>query len=252
MSEQHTGSAIRAIIVDDEAPGRKALMGMLSKYCKDIHVIGTAGSVAEGVELVLSEQPELVFLDIQLTDGTGFDLLRKVQAVPFKLVVVSAFDDFALQAFEFSAINYLLKPVDPQRLITTIDKIKTLQAGEKARIKAQSLQLENQLHKLALSLQHGIRFVEVGDVVRMEAAGTYAVVHLKDGDQIAVTKGLSYFGKLLADRQFFRCHHSHLVNLRWVKNYNRGEGGSLDLEDGSEIEVSRRRKQDLLKALRMG
>lgn len=243
---------MRAIIVDDEAPGRKALAGMIEKYCRGIELVGMAESVAQGVELVLTEQPDLLFLDIQLSDGTGFDLLKQVEAVPFKLVVVSAFDEFALQAFEFSAINYLLKPLDPQRLITTVAQVAALREGERARIKTQSISLEHQLHKVALSMQNGIRFVEADQILRCEASGTYTVVHLLGGEQIAVTKGLGHFAKLLAQRGFFRCHHSHLINLHRVVEYTRGEGGSLRLEGGSEIEVSRRRKQDLLLALELG
>lgn len=240
---------MRTIIVDDEEPSRKALAGMVGKYCPEIEVVGMADGVATGSELILSERPDLVFLDIQLMDGTGFDLLRKVQSLPFKLVIVSAFDDFAMQAFEFSAINYLLKPVDPQLLITTISTVKDLQEGERARIKTRSLTLENQLHKVALPYQQGIRFVEADEIVRCEASGMYTIVHLADREQIAVTKSLGHFSKLLANRGFYRCHHAHLVNLHAVMEYIRGEGGSLKLRDGAEVEVSRRKKQELLKIL---
>ena len=240
---------MRAVVVDDEEHGRQTLAGMLYKYCREIELVGMADSVASGVDLILTQRPDLVFLDIQLTDGTGFDLMRQVSAIPFRLVIVSAFDQFALQAFEFSAINYLLKPVNPQLLISTVDKVMRLEEGERARIQSRSLTLENQLHKVALSSQNGIRFVDVEEIVRCEASGTYTVVYLRNREQIAVTKSLKHFAGMLADRGFFRCHHTHLVNLHAVVEYIRGEGGQLRLSDGSEVEVSRRRKQDLLRVL---
>lgn len=240
---------MRTIIIDDEEPGRKTLSRMVENYCHGLELVGMADGVATGIELVLTQRPELIFLDIQLGDGTGFDLLKKINTVPFKLVIVSAFDDFALQAFEFSAINYILKPVDPQKLIAAVEQVKTIREGEMARIKSQSLQLENQLDKIALPYQNGIRFVETDAIRHIESANNYVVIHLTSGEQIAVTKSLKHFASLLSDRGFFRCHHMHLVNLKYVVEYIRGEGGFLILQGGAEIEVSRRRKQNLLQIL---
>ncbi len=242
-------NSIHTVIIDDEDSGRNTLSGMLEKYCPEIAVRGTADGVATGVDLILSSRPELVFLDIQMGDGTGFDLLEQVKAIPFKLVIVSAFDEFALQAFQHSAINYLLKPVNPALLVETVSKVVALQADESMRAKFHSMMADNQLEKVALPSQQGIRFVDADEIIRCESSGNYTIVHLDDGEQVAVTKNLKYFSKILVQKGFFRCHHSHLVNLNFVSEYLRGEGGTLILQDGKEIEVSRRRKLDLLRTL---
>lgn len=240
---------IHTVIIDDEDSGRNTLSGMLKKYCPEIDVRNTADGVATGVELILNSRPDLVFLDIQMGDGTGFDLLQQVKSIPFKLVIVSAFDEFALQAFQYSAINYLMKPVNPVLLVETVSKVVALQADDSMRAKFHSMIADNHMEKVALPSQQGIRFVSAEEILRCESSGNYTVVHLHDGEQIAVTKNLKHFSRILVQKGFFRCHHSHLVNLNFVREYLRGEGGTLILQDSTEIEVSRRRKLDLLRAL---
>lgn len=242
-------NTIHTVIIDDEDSGRNTLRGMLEKYCPEIEVRGTADGVATGVDLILRSRPDLVFLDIQMGDGTGFDLLEQVKAIPFKLVIVSAFDEFALQAFQHSAINYLMKPVNPALLIENVAKVVALRADENMRAMFHSMMADNHLEKVALPSQQGIRFVRAEDITRCESSGSYTIVHMLDGEQIAVTKNLKHFSQILVQKGFFRCHHSHLVNLNFVREYIRGEGGTLILQDNKEIEVSRRRKLDLLRAL---
>ncbi len=240
---------IHTVIIDDEDSGRNTLSGMLKKYCPEIEVRNTADGVATGVELILNSRPDLVFLDIQMGDGTGFDLLEQVKTIPFKLVIVSAFDEFALQAFQYSAINYLMKPVNPVLLVETVSKVVALQADESMRARFHAMIADNHLEKVALPSQQGIRFVGADEILRCESSGNYTIVHLHDGEQIVVTKNLKHFSRILVQKGFFRCHHSHLVNLNFVREYLRGEGGTLILQDSTEIEVSRRRKLDLLRAL---
>ncbi len=241
---------IRTLIIDDEEQSRIALSKYLESYCKNIELVGQAFNVSDGIDKIHVHKPNLVFLDIEMPDGTGFDLLEKIENIDFNIIFVTAFDNYAVDAFRFSALDYLLKPVDPELLIKAVAK-----AGEnkQARFLPRQLNLlkegKNGFDKIALPVFDGILFVNIKDIIRCQSDRNYSVFHLKNGDKIMVARTLKEYEELLTSMRFFRIHHSHLINMAYVKKYIRGEGGSVLMDDGHEVEVARRRKEGFLEAL---
>jgi len=241
---------IKTVIIDDEINGRNIIRSFLEKYCTGVEVIAEAFSVASGIECIEDNNPDLVFLDIQMQDGTGFDLLEKLPKRDFKLIFVTSFDHYALKAFKFSAVDYILKPVDPDQLIEAVEKVKSMSPADNVSSKIDVLISNlNRLEKIALPASDGIRFVKINDVVRCESDNNYTLFYLLNKEKILVSKTLKDYEVMLTDSTFYRVHKSHLVNLKYVAKYVPGEGGYLILEDGSHVDVSRRKKEGLLKIL---
>ena len=239
---------IRAVIIDDEEEGRNTVNNILTQYCDAIHVVGQADGVSKGKELIISKQPDIVFLDIQMTDGTGFDLLEQLPKVEFRVIFVTAYDQYALKAIKYSALDYILKPIDPQQLIDAVNKFKVLESN--FHIMAEQIKtlfgFKSGFEKIALPTSEGLRFVRVEDIIRCESDNNYTNFFLKNGEKILVTKTLKDYEETLSDSNFIRIHQSHLINLNYVERYIKGEGGSVIMSDGSEVEVSRRRKEAFL------
>lgn len=241
---------IRAVIIDDETANIEHLQLLLSKHCSHVLVIGTADSVEKGVVLVSQLQPDLLFLDIQMGKQNGFDLLNQLTERNFDVIFVTAFDKYGIKAIKFSALDYLLKPVDVEELILAVNK-----AGQKT--SAQQLDfLLNVIRKndwqsprIALPLQQEIRYVQVQDIVRCEAENTYTFFYLKDGQQILVSRPLKEYAQLLSPYNFIRTHQSHLVNPVFVKSWVKEEGGYLLLENGAQVPVARNKKEDVKRGL---
>ncbi len=240
---------IKAAIIDDEDSGRNVIRQYLSLYFTDIEVIGEASSVKSGVKLLSKQTPDIVFLDIQMQDGTGFNLLELLPQRSFKVIFVTSFDQFALKAIKYSAADYLLKPVDPDMFVDAVEKVKTdfekPAPAKDARID-ELLTNINSFSKIGLPTNDGIQFVKVDDVVRCEADGAYTVFILENGQRIMVSKSLKTYEELFADRKFLRVHKSYLINTRYVEKYINGDGGSVVMTDGATVEVSRRKKDELL------
>jgi len=244
-----------AIIIDDEHRGRKLLEVLLNKHCPNVNIIGQADSVQSGLVLINDKKPSLVFLDVEMPDGSGFDLLEKLDTIDFSLIFTTAFDQYALKAIKFSALDYLLKPIDEEELIAAVSKVDN---GEKQDI---SNEIDNFLHlyqkpknvtnKIALSTMEGLAFVEIENILRCEADAKYTFVYLKSGKKLHITKNLKEFEELLTEYGFFRVHHSHLINLAYIVKYHKGRGGYVILEDGTSIGVAQRKKDDFLKQLNM-
>jgi two-component system, LytTR family, response regulator len=239
---------IRAVIIDDEEEGRNTVNNILTQYCDSIHVVGQADGVSKGKELILSKQPDIVFLDIQMADGTGFDLLEQLPKVDFRVIFVTAYDQYALKAIKYSALDYILKPIDPQQLIDAVNKFKVLESN--FHIMAEQIKtlfgFKSGFEKIALPTSEGLRFVKVDNIIRCESDNNYTSFFLRTGERILVTKTLKEFEETLSDSNFVRVHQSHLINLNYVERYIKGEGGSVIMSDGSEVEVSRRRKEAFL------
>lgn len=241
----------KAVIIEDEKKGRIALISMLQKYCNtQITVVGEADSVKSGIEIIRSTEPDVIFLDIHLPDGSGFDLLEKIDVIDFKIIFVTAYDKYAIKAFEFSAVDYLLKPVDPKKLTKAIEK---LERSEKLYELDKKLEVllsnKNGFEKVALPALDGIYLVKISDIIRCESESNYTKIYLNSGKRIMVTKTLKEYDEMLSSLRFFRIHQSHLINLKYVEKYSKGEGGTVLMEDGSEVEVARRRKDKFLSAL---
>jgi two-component system LytT family response regulator len=241
----------KTVLIDDESKARTALRNLLEVNCSArITVIGEADCVKKGLEIIETLKPELVFLDVQMPDGTGFDLLEQIGEVNFKVIFASAFDKFAIQAFRFSALDYLLKPVESEALIEAVSKL-----DESDRYREMNKKLEvllsnkNSFEKIALPTLDGIIFVKIKEIVRCESDNNYTGIYLKSGEKIMVSRTLKEYDDMLTPFNFFRIHKSHLINLSFLNRYKKGEGGFVIMEDGSELEVSRRRKDEFLDAI---
>ena len=240
---------MKVAIIDDESNGRNIIRQYISLYCQDVEVIGEADSVKSGVKLLSKQTPDVVFLDIQMQDGTGFNMLELLPQRTFKVIFVTSFDQFALKAIKYSAADYLLKPVDPDAFVEAVEKVRAditqLAAPRDIRIE-ELLTNINSFAKIGLPTNDGIQFVKVDDIVRCEADGAYTLVIMDGGTRIMVSKNLKVYEELFSDRKFLRVHKSHLINTRYIDKYINGDGGSVVMADGSTVEVSRRKKEELL------
>ncbi len=241
---------LKVIIIDDEDSGRSALRNFIAETCRDVTVVAEADGVASGIGQIILQKPDLVFLDVRMQDGTGFDLLEKIPERDFQVVFVTSFDHYAVQAFRFSAVDYLLKPVDPDLLSDAIEKARIAQNRSDISSKLDVLVSNiGKLEKLAIPSVEGIRFVRIDEIVRCESDDNYTTVFMRNGEKIVVSKTLKDYERLLGDMHFCRVHKQHLVNLKYVEKYVPGDGGYLILEDGSHVDVSRRKKDQLLDLL---
>lgn len=241
---------MRTIIVDDEPRSRQTLRNFIGKYAPMLSVIGEADCVAAGIALIESEKPDLVFLDIQMPDGTGFDLLGQIEFTGFKLIFCTSFDQYAVKAFRFSAIDYLLKPLDPDIFKAAITKL-TGETDQMLKPQLEALSANRkEFSRIALHSAEGISLVSLDDIIRCESNINYTRFVLSGNANILVTKTLKEYDELLTSYGFIRIHKSHLVNLRHIRKYIKGEGGWVIMSDDSKIEVSRRKKDDLLEVLK--
>lgn len=249
---------IRSVIIDDEIHGQKLLYGLLNKHCPDVVVSAMAGSMEKGIEIIREHQPDLVFLDIQMPNGNGFDLLDKIGKVDFDVIFTTAYDNYAIKAFKVSALDYLLKPIDVDDLKIAVKKMTDKKTSKSSfldpridiLLDLQRQKPENrQVTNISLPTNDGFEFVLVDDIVRLEATGNYTNIYFKDGAVKLVTRTLKDFEHILEHNSFIRCHHAHIVNLTYVKGYVRGEGGFLELSNKKQIEVSRRKKEVVLQRL---
>jgi two-component system LytT family response regulator len=251
--------SLTALLIDDEANSRQAIKNLLAKLCPDVEIAGEAKNAAQGIEMILSLKPQLVFLDIQMPGKTGFDMLASLDKIEFDIIFTTAYHEYAVKAFRFSAIDYLLKPIDPDDLLAAVDKVKEKQspasAGQVDLLKqlwqqlsaGQNVQSKNQ--KLALATQEGIHLAEVKDIVWCESLGSYTKFYLANGEKLITSRLIKEYEEILTDYHFFRVHQSHIINLHHVKKYVKGDGGQVWMSDGTEVEVARRRKDEFLTAL---
>jgi len=246
--------AIKTIIVEDEVNARKALVNMLEFYEKDVEIIGQAKNVQEGVELIKSTRPDLVLLDVRLPDGTGFDLISKLKKHNFKLVFVTAYNEYALKAIKLSALDYLLKPVKPNELNRALDKVReAIENEEQLRVKYETA-IENfsrpaTERKIILNTVESMYVLEVPKIIRCEASENYSSVYAKNKERILLAKTLKDFEEMLVPFGFFRVHQSHLINLQYVDRYEKKGSGRVLLKNGEKIPVSTRRKEGFIRAL---
>ncbi len=242
---------IRAVIIDDERDARYLLQKQLIKdYGEEIQVVAEASSCAEGIEAIETQHPDLVFLDIQLSDGSGFDLLKQLVQHSFHLVFVTAFDRFAIKAFEFSAIGYLVKPLHAPDLKKTIERIRGINDQQKKAGTGIKVLIENfsagKIKKIVVPAADGFTVVQLEQIVYIKSVRNYSEFHLNDRTKILTSKSLIIYDKLLADHGFFRIHQTFLVNLSHVKAYIRSDGGGLKMDSGELLPVARQKKSSLL------
>ena len=244
---------IQAIIVDDEQNNRDNLRQLLQKYCPQVNVISLCASAKEAAKNIETQKPELVFLDIEMPDGNGFSLLEKLAPINFEVIFVTAYDHYGIKAIKFSALDYLLKPIDVTELIQAVakaqEKITQQQENERMQHLLQNNKLPDENKTLALSLADKIEFVEINTIIRCEAENNYTTFFLNDGQKLVVSKTLKEYDDLLSPFHFLRVHQSHLINLNYVKSFIKNDGGYIRMKDGSSVSISRQRREAVLKIL---
>lgn len=237
------------MLVDDEPRGLSALKRLLELYCPEVKIIGECQDTRSAMEAIPMLEPELVFLDIAMPDKNGFDLLNELSPVHFEIIFVTAHNEYTIQAFKYSAVDYLLKPVEEDLLIEAVRR-----AGQRISGKASAHQVETFLYnlhnvqnpaemKLCIPDMRGFRVVQLSDVVYCESESSYTIFYLLNGQRITASKSIMEYELLLEHSGFCRVHKSFLVNLHHIKEYIRGEGGSVVLTNDQSIEVSRRKKE---------
>lgn len=245
---------VKTVLIEDEKKSLLTLQKLLERYCPQIYVAGTAGTVSEGEQVLLEVQPELVFLDIAMPDGDAFDLLERLETIHFEIVFITAYNEFALKAFEFSTLHYILKPINHTDLIEAVNRYEKARSNDHIsdRLEVLNQNLKNNYVKISLPTNDGLIILAIDSVTRIEADSNYSEFFLNDRSSVIVSKPLNYFEELLADLNFFRVHNTHLVNLKYVKKYSKGRGGLITLSDGSQIGVSAHRKKEFLQELNKG
>lgn len=240
---------INALIIDDEKNNRDSLRRLLTEYCPTVHVIGEAGNIEDSINLLKKLKPELVFLDVEMPNGSGFDLLRRLEKIDFKVIFVTAHSNYAIKAIRFSALDYLLKPVDTDELITAVNNAQGNKIIHRNQYSAllDNLNKENS-KKLAIPVKDGFIFLEPENIIRLQADGTYTHIYTL-GEKYTGTKNIKEYELLLADLNFFRSHNSHLINLKHVKRFSRLDGYFVQMSDNSLAEISRRKKEEFLELI---
>lgn len=243
----------RIVIVDDEADARQLLRSMISTLCPDVEICGEASSVDAAYVLIRQTRPHAILLDISLEEENSFDLLDKFQQPDFQIIFTTAHDKFALKAFRYHALDYLLKPINPVELAQSIDRIK-MESSSNYPIRVKNLldsTRSGQLHKITLNSQEGMIFLRLGQIIRIESEGSYSTFHLLNQERHVVSRPMREFEELLPKDFFFKLHQSHLINLSFVKKILREDGGYALMEEGYKVPIARRRKDDFLEAIRL-
>ena len=241
-------ATLTALIVDDEKKSREFLLMLLNDFCPEVEVVGMASSVSDALQLLEKTQPEVVFLDIQLKSEQGFDLLRRLPEIHFEVIFTTAHAEYAIEAIRFSALDYLLKPIDPTELQQAVRK----SVGKKNHSLSQ-LQMQNLLEhfrntradsvKIALPTFDGLVFVSIKDIIYLEADSSYTKIVTEHAHPYTVTKVLKEYESMLASKNFFRIHNSYIINLDKVEKYIKGDGGCVVMQNGATLDVSKRKKQ---------
>ena len=242
------------MIIDDEKRARNLLRNLLEQsYAKTIEIIGEGDDVDTGVEVIKQHQPDLVFLDIKMHQGTGFDLLKQIKDINFEVIFITAYDQYALKAFQFSAFGYLMKPIRTKELDKVITKLNNHiqqlkeDAGKRMKVLAENYGDDRVIKKLVISNKQGFKVSNIEDIVRLEGDGNYTNFIIVGNKKIMTSKSLGEYEELLNDHGFYRIHQSTIVNLRHVKGYLKDAGDKVEMSDGKSFNLSRHRKPEFLK-----
>lgn len=243
---------MRAVIVDDEPSLRESTKTLLGIYCPDIELIGEADGVKSGVELIRKLQPDLAFLDIEMKDGLGFDIIHAFPQRNFAVIFVTGHNEYAVKAFKFSALDYILKPIDPDDLERAVEKAKDKHERAISGIQLKALEsnlTQKTLSKVVLKDSEKVYLVDTSEIIRCESNDNYTRFTLTEGRKILVSTTLKEYETMFSGNYFFRCHQSHLINLSFFDHYDKREGGSVVMKNGDYLPVSVRKKDQLMKAL---
>lgn len=243
---------LSAVIIDDEAKGRLALREKINNYCPTVEIVDEAEDGLQGVDIITQHDPDIVFLDIEMPRMDGFEMIQMLPGVDFHIIFTTAYDHYAIKAIKYSAFDYLLKPVDIEELKSAVDraghypvkwthdKISTLQ---------DNLRSQPNLGKIAIPTMEGLLFFNTADIVHLEAQSNYTMIYFEEHPKLLASRTLKEFEELLPADLFYRTHHSHIINLHFIKKYIRGEGGQIQLQNNDFVPLSRRKKQRFLEVI---
>jgi two-component system, LytTR family, response regulator len=245
---------MKAIIIDDELSGREVLKELLHVNCPDVVIVNALNSCETGLQSIREDKPDLVFLDIQMPNASGFDLLNQLEKIDFEIIFVTAHDSFAIRAFKYAAVDYLLKPIKVAELIDAVNRAKERvnknHGMENIRFMLEKVNPAKKVfvnNKILLPTLGGYNIIEVSDITYCKSESNYTRFNFEDGKNILVSKTLKEFESILLENNFFRIHRSYMINLNCIAKYNKGKGGEVVMKDGTVLEVSREKKEEFLK-----
>lgn len=244
---------LKAILIDDELPSLQNLQQKLLEFCPDIMVIATAQKPEEAIRLIEQNQPDVIFLDIEMPRMNGFKMLEEIKEKDFDIIFITAYNHYAIDAIRISAFDYLVKPVAVKDLQNSVNRLINSHrklVPEKLDVLRQNLSnSRSQNDKITIVTNEGVDFYEICQIIRIESSSNYSKIHFKDGKILLVTKLLKDFEEILAPYRFYRIHNSHLINLSYIKKYLRGDGGQVILQNDEVVDVARRKKEEFLKLI---
>ncbi len=241
---------LRTIIIDDETHIRETLISLLQDYCPQVKIVGEANSVASGISAIQNKIPDLILLDIKMDDGSGFDLLQQVDPINFKIIFITAYEKHAIEAFKFSAVDYLLKPINPEKLADAVQRTEKLVqqtfVTQLGALKENINPVNTQNKKIVIKTLDNIYLLNTRDIIHCQSDDCYTIIESAKEEKIVVSKVLKEYDELLSNFGFFRAHRSHLVNLQHIKRFEKQEGGSVVMSNGQKVPVSSRARERLL------
>ena len=245
---------MKAIIIDDEISGREVLKKLVKLNCPEVSVVNTLNSIETGLMSIKEDKPDLVFLDIQMPNASGFDLLNQIDKIDFEIIFVTAHDSFAIRAFKYAAVDYLLKPIKVTELIDAVqrtgERIKNNQSHDNVKFMLEKVSPAKKTflnNKILLPTLGGYNIIEVSEIAYCKSESNYTRFNFTDGKNLVVSKTLKEFESILLENNFFRIHRSYIINLNCIAKYNKGKGGEVVMKDGAILEVSREKKDEFLK-----
>ncbi len=242
---------MKTIIIDDESKSRSILSTMLERYCDDVQLIGEASNIREGLRLIENGEPDLLFLDVQMPGGNGFDLLNQLESKGIQVVFVTAHQEYAIQAIRTEALDYLLKPLNIRELCSAVERARNRKTETFQPVPKTTRPEQHVSGKIVVPDRSGLSFIDIKSILRLEAEGNYTRIYLSNGKNLLSTHLLKEYAMSLPEAGFFRVHHSHIINLEYIVYYERGEGGNIVMSDQSIIGLSKRRKKEFLDRFRL-
>jgi len=236
---------MRTAIIENETKAQRLLSDILKAYCKELQVVGIAATINEGRHLIHEHQPELIFLDIQLDDGDGFDLLDILDQQDLKVIFTTAYDSYAIKAFKYETVDYLLKPITPKEVMKAVEKVKRMKDTQVSLKQLKLLLQKDDSDILRISTAEGISLLQKTDIIRIEGDGAYATIYLVDGESEMVSRSIGQIEHEINNSSFLRIHTSHLINQQHLRKYIKEDGGYALMKDGVRVPVSRRKKHSI-------
>lgn len=245
---------LTAIIIDDETNSRNALRQKITRHCNNVMIIADCENGEEGIEKIETQKPDIIFLDIEMPRMNGFTMLQQIKNKNFEVIFITAYDHYAIKAIKFSALDYLLKPVEVEDLKAAVEKVtqkrKQMDGNKRVELLVQNFLEEKTAHqRIAISSMEGLQFVTTNDIIYLEANSNYTSFYLADNRKITATKTLKDFEEILPASMFIRIHHSYLINKNGIEKYIKGEGGQVVMKNGVTLDVARRKKEEFMKAI---